>query len=77
MTKLRPPPVAVKTAITEAILNHNQSKVEDNAPLHEMFPNGWAKVIDQALATAYDGYKDTKLGAIELQLERIENAFKQ
>jgi len=75
-TKKRPPMLAVKVAITEAILNDTQSKVEANAPLHEMFPNGWAKVIDQALAAAYDGYEDTKLGEIELQLDRIENAFK-
>lgn len=73
--KKRPPMVAVKVAITEAILNHTQAKVEDNAPLHEMFPNDWSKVIDQALAAAYDGYEDTKLGEIELELDRIENAF--
>ena len=75
ITKKRPPMVAVKVAITEAILNHTQTKVEANAPLHEMFPNDWAKVIDQALEAAYDGYEDTKLGEIELELDRIENAF--
>ncbi len=75
MTKLRPPPVAVKHAITEAVWEFTQ-KLGHDAPKHEHFPTGWHKVVEAAIDKAYDNYASSEMGNIETELERLANAFK-
>ena len=77
MTKLRPPPVAVKHAITEAVWEYTQKINEKaNTAKHELFPNGWHKIVEAAIDKVYDDYNGSELGKIETELERLANAFK-
>ena len=78
MTKLRPPPVAVKHAITEAVWEYTQ-KIDEkvNTAKHEHFPTGWHKIVEEAINKAYDNYDSSEMGKIENELERLTNAFKQ
>tara|TARA_B100000902_G_C27143483_1_gene829912 strand:- start:62 stop:292 length:231 start_codon:yes stop_codon:yes gene_type:complete len=76
MTKLRPPPVAVKHAITAAVFEYTKKLSNTDAPKHEYFPNGWHKIVEKAINKAYDDYENTEMGNIEVQLERVANAFK-
>lgn len=76
MTKLRPPPIAVKHAITAAVLEHTKKLSNTDAAKHEYFPNGWHKIVEEAVNKAYDNYENTEMGNIEVQLERVANAFK-
>tara|TARA_B100000035_G_C20871529_1_gene496407 strand:- start:479 stop:736 length:258 start_codon:yes stop_codon:yes gene_type:complete len=76
MTKLRPPPVAVKTAITKAVLEYTEKLADVDAPKHEHFPTGWHKIVEAAIDKAYDNYNSSELGKIETELERLANAFK-
>ena len=75
-TKKRPPQVAVKHAITAAILEHTKKLSNTDAPKHMYFPNGWHKIIEKAVDTVYDNYQDSEMGKIEVELERLANAFK-
>ena len=77
MTKLRPPPVAVKHAITEAVWEYTQ-KIDEkaNTAKHEHFPTGWHKVVEAAIDKAYDNYESSEMANIEIELERLTNAFK-
>ena len=77
MTKPRPPAVAVKVAIADAILKHMLKKTEEGAPLQEMFPMDANNVICEAINEVYDNYAESHIGNLELELDRIENAFKQ
>tara|TARA_R100001230_G_C5685550_1_gene194504 strand:- start:1998 stop:2228 length:231 start_codon:yes stop_codon:yes gene_type:complete len=76
MTKLRPPAVAVKVAISDAILKHMLKKTEEGAPLQEMFPMDANNVISQAINECYDNYAESHMGNLDKELERLENAFK-
>ena len=78
MTKLRPPPVAVKHAITEAVWEYT-TKIGEKANTRpdEHFPTGWHKVVEAAIDKVYDNYNGSELGKIEVELERLANAFKQ
>lgn len=77
MTKLRPPQVTVKHAITEAVWEYTQ-KIEEkaNTRTDEHFPIGWHKVVEAAIDKAYDNYNNSEMGKIENELERLANAFK-
>ncbi|BAQ90248.1 putative proteinase [uncultured Mediterranean phage uvMED] len=75
MDTKRPPQVVVKHAITEAVWEFTQ-KLGANAPKHEHFPTGWHKVIEKAIDKAYDNYNSSEMGKIEVELERLSNAFK-
>ena len=77
MTKPRPPAVAVKVAISDAILKHMLKKTEEGAPLQEMFPMDANNVICEAINKVYDNYAESHMGNLESELDRIENAFKQ
>ena len=77
MTKPRPPAVAVKVAISDAILKHMLKKTEEGAPLQEMFPMDANNVICEAINEVYDNYAESHMGNLESELDRIENAFKQ
>ena len=76
MTKLRPSPVTVKHAITEAVWEYTQKLSEAEAPKHEHFPTGWHRIVEKAIDKAYDNYQDSEMGKIENELERLANAFK-
>ncbi len=78
MTKLRPPPVAVKHAITEAVWEYT-TKINEKADTRpdEYFPTGWHKIVEAAIDKAFDNYNSSELGKIEVELDRIKNAFKQ
>ncbi len=77
MTKLRPPPVAVKHAITEAVWEYTQKINEKaNTAKHELFPTGWHNIVEAAIDKVYDDYNGSELGKIETELERLANAFK-
>ena len=75
-TKKRPPQVAVKHAITAAVLEHTKKLSNTDAPKHMYFPNGWHKIIEKAVDAVYDNYQNSELGKIEVELERLSNAFK-
>jgi len=76
MTKHRPPPVAIKVAISDAILKHMNEQIENKAPLHEMFPLCANNVIGEAIDKVFDEYGSSELARIEAEQQKIVNTFK-
>ena len=76
-TKKRPPMVEVKLAITKAVLDYTIKLNNENATAGRYFPDKWHDIVDRAIEQAYDDYPSSERGIIELEIERIDNAFKQ
>ena len=76
-TKKRPPMVEVKLAITKAVLDYTIKLNKENATEGRYFPDKWHEIVDKAIEQAYDDYPSSERGIIELEIERIDNAFKQ
>lgn len=76
MVKHRPPAVAVKVAISDAILKHMLKKTEEGAPLQEMFPMDANNVIGEAINKAYDEYEQSELARLERAQQQILDTLK-
>ena len=76
-TKKRPPMVEVKLAITKAVLDYTIKLNNEDASAGRYFPDKWYEIVDRAIEQAYDDYPSSERGNIELQIEKINNAFKQ
>ena len=76
MVKHRPPAVAVKVAISDAILKHMLKKTEEKAPLQEMFPMDANNVIGEAINKAYDEYEQSELARLERAHQKIIDTLK-
>tara|TARA_B100001113_G_scaffold353780_1_gene359815 strand:+ start:4283 stop:4519 length:237 start_codon:yes stop_codon:yes gene_type:complete len=76
-TKKRPPMVEVKLAITKAVLDYTIKLNDEDASAGRYFPNKWYEIVEKAIEQAYDDYPSSERGIIELELEKIDNAFKQ
>ena len=76
MVKHRPPAVAVKVAISDAILKHMLKKTEEAAPLQEMFPLDANNVIGEAINKAYDEYEQSELARLERAQQQILDTLK-
>lgn len=76
MVKHRPPAVAVKVAISDAILKHMLKKTEEGAPLQEMFPMDANNVIGEAINKAYDEYEQSELARLERAQQQIIDTLK-
>jgi len=76
MVKHRPPAVAVKVAISDAILKHMLKKTEEKAPLQEMFPMDANNVIGEAINKAYDEYEQSELARLERAQQQIIDTLK-
>ena len=76
MVKHRPPAVAVKVAISDAILKHMLKKTEEKAPLQEMFPLDANNVIGEAINKAYDEYEQSELARLERAHQKIIDTLK-
>ena len=76
MVKHRPPAVAVKVAISAAILKHMLKKTEEGAPLQEMFPMDANNVIGEAINKAYDEYEQSELARLERAQQQILDTLK-
>jgi len=76
MVKHRPPAVAVKVAISDAILKHMLKKTEEKAPLQEMFPLDANNVIGEAINKAYDEYEQSELARLERAQQQIIDTLK-
>ncbi|MGI9398018.1 MAG: hypothetical protein ACR2OQ_01790, partial [Paracoccaceae bacterium] len=76
MVKHRPPAVAVKVAISDAILKHMLKKTEEGAPLQEMFPMDANNVIGEAINKAYDEYEQSELARLERAQQQIMETLK-
>ena len=76
MVKHRPPAVAVKVAISDAILKHMLKKTEEKAPLQEMFPLDANNVIGEAINKAYDEYEQSELARLERAQQQILDTLK-
>ena len=76
MTKHRPPPVAIKVAISDAILKHMNEQIENKAPLHEMFPLCANNIIGEAIDKVFDEYGSSELARIESEQQKIIDTLK-
>ena len=76
MVKHRPPAVAVKVAISDAILKHMLKQTEEGAPLQEMFPMDANNVIGEAINKAYDEYEQSELARLERAQQQIIDTLK-
>ena len=76
-TKKRPPMVEVKLAITKAVLDYTIKLNNEDASTGRYFPDKWHEIVDRAIEQAYDDYPSSERGNIELQIEKINHAFKQ
>tara|TARA_R100001440_G_scaffold59569_1_gene79328 strand:- start:254 stop:499 length:246 start_codon:yes stop_codon:yes gene_type:complete len=76
MTKHRPPPVAIKVAISDAILKHMNEQIENKAPLHEMFPLCANNIIGEAIDKVFDEYGSSELARIETEQQKIIDTLK-
>jgi hypothetical protein len=76
MVKHRPPAIAVKVAISDAILKHMLEKAEKGAPLQEMFPMDANNVIGEAINKAYDEYEQSELARLERAQQQILDTLK-
>ena len=76
MTKHRPPPVAIKVAISDAILKHMEEQIENKAPLHEMFPLCANNIIGEAIDKVFDEYGSSELARIEAEQQKIIDTLK-
>jgi len=76
MTKHRPPPVAIKVAISDAILKHMDEQIEKKAPLHEMFPLCANNIIGEAIDKVFDEYGSSELARLEAEQQKIIDTFK-
>ena len=76
MVKHRPPAVAVKVAISDAILKHMLKKTEEGAPLQEMFPMDANNVSGEAINKAYDEYEQSELARLEAAQQKIIDTLK-
>ena len=76
MTKHRPPPVAIKVAISDAILKHMEEQIENKAPLHEMFPLCANNIIGDAIDKVFEEYQSSELARIEAEQQKIIDTLK-
>ena len=76
MTKHRPPPVAIKVAISDAILKHMNEQIEKKAHLHEMFPLCANNIIGEAIDKVFDEYGSSELARIEAEQQKIIDTLK-
>jgi len=76
MVKHRPPAIAVKVAISDAILKHMVKKAEENSPLSEMFPMDANNIIGEAINKAYDEYETSELARLEAAQQKIIDTLK-
>ena len=76
-TKKRPPMVEVKLSITKAVLEYTKDLADKDASPLQYFPNGWYHIVDKAIEEAYEAYPNSERHNIEVELERLDNAFKQ
>jgi len=77
MTKHRPPPVAIKVAISDAILKHMEEQIENKAPLHEMFPMCANNIIGDAIDKVFDEYESSELARLEAAQKKIIDTLKE
>lgn len=76
MQKPRPPQVAIKLAISEAILKHTNECMKDPIKNRDnLFPVECSDIINAAIDKAYDDFAESEIGQLEAKL-RLVNVTK-